>query len=64
MTTTAQYRKMAQEAESNLDWKSAVHLWKEALRVYPTTSGELAASDKDKIITAINADTTMLCEVP
>ena len=60
MITTAQYRKAAQQAESDLEWELAVFFWKRALEVYPNTPGELAQADKDKIITAINADMSMI----
>jgi hypothetical protein len=63
MTTTAQYRKAAQQAESDLDWDLAVFFWKRALEVYPNMPGELAQSDKDRIITAINADMSMIAPV-
>jgi hypothetical protein len=58
--TTAQCRKLAREAEANLDWHKAVIYWKQALKVYPNTKGELAEADKDKIITAINSDLVMM----
>jgi hypothetical protein len=64
MTTTAQYRKAAQQAEADLQWNLAVFFWNRALEVYPNVPGKLAEADKDKIRTAINADMTMLCEVP
>lgn len=58
--TTAQYRKMAREAEKRLDWKNALEYWKKALEVYPEIPGELADRDRDQIITAINADQSMV----
>jgi hypothetical protein len=65
MTTTAQYRKAAQQAESDLEWELAVFFWKQALKVYPPISGELAQADRERMITAINADIQMFAhEVP
>ena len=60
MATTAQYRELAKEAEKKLDWELAVSYWRKALEVYPNTPGELAEVDKDKILSAINADMEMI----
>jgi predicted lipid-binding transport protein (Tim44 family) len=62
MTTTAQYRQAAQQAEADLQWNLAVFFWNRALEVYPNVLGEFAEADKDKIRTAINADMTMVRE--
>jgi hypothetical protein len=60
METTAQYRKMAQSAESDLQWGLAVVYWNRALTLYPNIPGQLAEMDKDKIRAAINADMEMV----
>ena len=60
METTAQYRKLAQEAEQDLKWGLAVVYWNRALTLYPNLPGQLAEMDKNKIRTAINADMGML----
>ena len=62
--TTAQYRNLARKAELNLDWSLAVTYWEQALKAYPETPGELAMADKDRIITAINADREMISDEP
>ena len=58
--TTADYRKLARQAEKDLNWRLAVEYWEKALNNYPTAPGELSEADKDKIITAINADREMI----
>jgi len=60
METTAQYRKLAQEAEKDLKWGLAVVYWNRALTLYPNIPGALAELDKDRIRTAINADMQMV----
>lgn len=58
--TVAEYRKLAREAEKNLEWEKAVEYWKLALAAYADVPGELAEADRDKITTAINADEGMI----
>ena len=58
--TTAQYRQLARKAEEELNWPLAASHWENALRVYPKNPGQLAQADKDRIITAINADRSMM----
>lgn len=46
MTTCAQYRELAQQCESALDWSQAAIYWGSAVDAYPiTTISKLAAND-------------------
>jgi transposase-like protein len=56
MTTTAQYRELARSAEEKLNWRMAIVYWRRALDAYPATSGKPVSADKDRMITALNAD--------
>jgi len=45
MTTTADLRRAAAEAETMRDWARAAELWGQAIARYPRTTGQLAAAD-------------------
>ena len=53
--TTAQFRKMAQDAERELQWTSAAYLWDKAIQSYPSGSGELARLDIEKMTKRMKA---------
>lgn len=55
--TTADLRKLAQQAERELRWRDAWTLWTRAIAAYPAGGGELAAHDKRRM-----AERAMACK--
>ena len=63
MATTSEYRELARKAESELNWRMAIVYWRRALDAYPHNAGKLAQADREKMITAMNADKQMLTSI-